>query len=440
MKSLYYLLLKVKRYIILSMFFTILLSSSLFVAEPKALPDHPATLDELVDVALSNNPETKIAWWNAKRAASSVDASKSAYYPKLDLNMGAAHGKDYEFINGPNKKYTQTNADLVLSMILFDFGARSSEVEACKKALEAANWRSDFSLQKVMIQVLERSYELLHAQEVVEASRITRDDAKKMLHVAEELQRIGHTSISDVYSSRATLGECEMRLAEDLSSRDKKRARLLQLLGCSVETTLTLAPLTPTTSFKSEDIATLIQRAKENRKDLLAKAADLAEAHANLEKSNAFGMPELSMQAKGGFEHYHHDGTKSGNYDLRLNLKIPLFSGFETIYKNRMAYADTKTSLGELASLELQIAEEVYEADRTHSASQEMLGLASSYLENSRLAYEAALEKYKAGKEEMFEATSNALQKLALARVRYSEIKTEWLMSLAKIAYATGTL
>ncbi len=422
------------------MFCTFLLTSALVLAEPKALPDHPATLDELVDVALSNNPDTKIAWWNAKRAQASVDVAKSDFFPKLDLNLGAAHGKTFEFINGPNKKYTQTNADIILSMLLFDFGARSAELDARKMALVAADWRSDFSMQEVMIQVLERGYQLLHAQEVAEASRITRDDAKKMLHVAEELQRVGHTSISDVYTSRAVLSEFEMQLAKDILDRDIQSAKLVQAIGFSADTPIQVKPLSHIEPRAQQDIATLIQLAKENRKDLLARASDLKEASYLLQKAESQGLPELSFQAKGGLTHYHHDNTKSGNYDLSLNLKIPLFSGLETIYKNRMAYSDTKTSMSELAKLELEIANQVLEASRTHEAAQQMLGFATTNMENARLAYEAALEKYKAGKEEMFEATSNALQKLASARVRYSEIKTLWLTSSAKIAYATGTL
>lgn len=422
------------------MFIALLLSSSLFLSEPAVVPDHPLTISELVDIALSNNPDSKVAWWNAQRAASSVDAAKSEYYPKLDLGLGASHGRDFEFINGPNRKYTQTSADLSLSMILFDFGERSAQVEARKKALEAANWEADFSLQKVMINALGAAYELLHTQEVVTAARITRDDAKKMLDASLELQRIGHTSISDVYSSKATFAEMQMNLAKESSECNIKRGKLAQVLGFGADTNIELAPLSSLTSPKKEDTAALIARAKEQRKDLHAKAAQLQEAHANLEKSYSSYLPKLILDAKTGIQHYHHDHTKAANYDVGLTLKIPLFSGLDSIYNNRMAYADTKKSLQELSKLELDIAYEVLSANLTHEAASEMLTLAAENAENALLAYEAALEKYRAGKEQMFEATSNALQKLAIARVRYSEVKTQWLTSLAKLAYATGTI
>lgn len=427
---------------ILHMFTAILLSSSLLLVDPvasKPLPDHPLSISELVAIALANNPDSKMAWWHAQRAVSAVDAAKSAYFPKLDLGLSASQGKEYEFINGPNKKFTQTGAELSLSMLLFDFGERSNEVKARLSALEAANWEADFSLQKVMIHTLELAYGVLHAQEAQAAARITRDDAQKMLDAANDLQKAGFTSMSDVYTSKATLSEMQMNLAQWQSEFDIRKGKLAQALGFSADTSFEVAPLSALTPPKKEQTAQLIARAKVQRKDLLAKAAKLQESHALLEKSNSSYLPKLSVGASGGVNDFHHRHTQNGNYALSVNLKVPLFSGLDSIYNSRMAYADTKISLQQLSALELAIASEVLTANREHEAASQMLVFSQEACENGLLAYQAALEKYKAGKENMFQEVSNALQQLAASRVRYSEIKTQWLTSLARLAYATGT-
>jgi outer membrane protein TolC len=49
------------------------------------------------------------------------------------------------------------------------------------------------------------------------------------------------------------------------------------------------------------------------------------------------------------------------------------------------------------------------------------------------------MEKYRAGKEGIAEV-SNALRQLAAARVRQSDIQTRYLVSMANLAYAVGTL
>ncbi len=421
------------------MFIAFLLSSSLLLTQPDALPDHPLTISELVSIALEHNPDSKIAWWHAKRAASSLDVAKSAYFPKLDLDLSASHGKEYEFINGPNKTFTQTGADLSLTMMLFDFGERSSEVQMQKKALQAANWQADFSLQKVMITTLELAYSVLHAQEVVHASSITQDDALKMLDAADALLKAGFTPISDVYTSKATLSKMQMDLARAKADLDITKGKLAQTIGFSADAVFELASISAMTAPKKEQTDILIARGINQRKDLMAKAAKLQEAHASLDKTYASYLPKLSATASGGINHYHHDHTKNGNYALTLNLNVPIFSGLDSIYNNRMAYADTQISLKELAKLELDIACEVLTAKRSLEAATDMLVMAHESSENAHLAYMASLERYKAGKEGMFQETSNALQQLAYARVAYSEVKTQWLTSLARLAYATGS-
>lgn len=79
-------------------------------------------------------------------------------------------------------------------------------------------------------------------------------------------------------------------------------------------------------------------------------------------------------------------------------------------------------------------------ATRSHEAANEMLKFAQESMDSAVEAFQAALTKYKAGKEGMFQEVSNALQQLAAARLSYSQVKTEWLTSLAMIAYATGTI
>src|SRR5690606_22848139 len=98
-----------------------------------------------------------------------------------------------------------------------------------------------------------------------------------------------------------------------------------------------------------------------------------------------------------------------------------------------------KSSVQELAALELDIALEVLIYSRNLEAANKMLSFAKVNLENASLAYKGALEKYAVGKEGITEV-SNTLRQLAAARLRYSEIITRYFTSIANLAYATGTL
>ena len=133
------------------------------------------------------------------------------------------------------------------------------------------------------------------------------------------------------------------------------------------------------------------------------------------------------------------DNANALQYEVTLNFEAPLFTGFEAMYEKRMALADMQLTRKELAQLELDIALEVLTQSRLLQAAQEMMPDAEDELSNSLKAYESVLEIYRAGKESI-SAVSDVQRQLAAARVRYSDVKTRWLVSIAKLAYSTGTL
>jgi outer membrane protein len=424
------------------MFIKLFFATSLLLTAPALASsdlDHPLTVTELVAIALENHPSTKQAWWNANRAAAALGSAKSAYYPSVDLKTFITHGKDFKFINGPNTSFTIIGADLLLSMMLYDFGERSADVKAAKMSLLAANWQVDWNIQKVMIGVLETAYAMLHAQENLLAARISLDDTDRLLNAAVELNRAGLSPISDVYTARAAFAQMKMELTKQKSLRAIQNGKLAASLGISADVPLELVAVDQIQPSQTQQTAELISLAYRQRADLMAKQAKLSESFANQAKTRASYRPKLSLSGRGGANHAFHDKTNAMQYEITLNLGIPLFDGFETMYQNRVAFADAQISMEELAELELNISLEVLTNSQLLEAAQEMLPDADEDLKNSIKAYESVLEKYKAGRERIAEV-SNALRQLAAARVRYSDVKTQWLIAVGKLAYATGTL
>lgn len=400
---------------------------------------HPLVLSELVDIALQNNPQTKQAWWSAHRAASAVGSAKSNYYPKIGFTANAMNGRDFKFINGPDVSYTIVDADLTLSMILYDFGERAAGVQEAKMALLAADWKNNWTMQSVMLEVLENAYSTLHSQMTLEAALSSTKDAEQILKAAEELHRAGLSPITDVYSSRTTFAEMQMDIAEKKSSHRIQKAKLAASLGIDLETLFELAPITYLPSANEINTRALICLAQQQRADLMAKRAQLAGVRATQKKIKSLYRPKLSLSSRGGMEHAVDDNTQGGHYNVTLNLDIPLFTGFDRLYQNRMAYADSRLTGEELAELELSIALDVLTQSSLLEAAQEMMQNGDEYLKNAEMAYSGTLEKYKAGKEQITQV-SNAQIQLADARVRYSEIKTRLLVSIANLAYSTGTI
>lgn len=399
----------------------------------------PLTLSEVVDIALENNPSTRQAWWRAQRAAAALGSAKSAYYPRLDIVGNATHGQDFEFINGPNREFSRVQGDLVLGLILFDFGQTAASVRSAKAALAAACWYSDWSLQQVMIRVIDEAYSTLQAQANLQAALTSLEDAEKMLYTATELNRVGLRAITDVYTSRATFAQMKIEVAQKSAQLDIQRGKLATRMGLEADTCIELACLDSVPPPQAECLDALFQCANERRSDVMAKHAKLLESKAVVDKTKAAFWPKIAFAGRGGAEHYFSKPSQAAHYDVAIKLDIPIFDGFDKIYKHRQALADMRVSALELADLELDIALEVLTHSRTLKATQEMSVFAQENLDNALLAYEGVLSKYQSGHIGIAEV-SNALRQLAFARLRFSEIRTRYFVSMANLAYATGTL
>src|SRR5258708_40269510 len=76
---------------------------------PSSLPEPPVTrvgnqydLPALIDVALSNNPDTRRTWMQARAAAASYGASRAPYYPVVDTQLSSAYSRRIFELPGQN--------------------------------------------------------------------------------------------------------------------------------------------------------------------------------------------------------------------------------------------------------------------------------------------------------------------------------------------------
>lgn len=419
--------------------FLLVFAASLSFSFADEIPNHPLTLPELVNIALENNPSTRQAWWNARRAAAALGTAKSAYYPRVDFEASATNGRDFKFINGPDVEYTIVGADLFLNYLLYDFGERKANVLSASQSLIAANWQVDWNVQRVMVKVLENAYATLHAQEVLKASIQSLHDAEVVLLSAQELNRAGLTPVSDVYSSQASYSQMKMEVTQHKALLAIQLGKLASSLGLCANTDIEVAPIDALDQQTCLGVDKLIAVAMEQRADLIAQQARVQSAIANESRVCAAYKPKISFFGQGGYNHAFSDKTDGAQYRISIDFEAPIFTGFEATYRSREAYAMAQLSAEEQAQLELDIALEVLTHSESVTASRDMLPDAQQDLESSTKAYECVLERYKAGKERIAEV-SIAQRQLALARVRYSDVKTRWFVSVANLAYATGTL
>src|SRR6202007_1110038 len=135
-------------------------------------PNHVYTLPELIDLAELHNPDTRVAWQNAKAKLAEVGMAESALYPSV-----AAVAIASTWRNGPligTEFHRQTiglfQPTLNLNYLIFDFGKRSGAIAAAKNDLFGADFAFNDVHRRLIYQTSSSYYFLLNVLGQLEAA------------------------------------------------------------------------------------------------------------------------------------------------------------------------------------------------------------------------------------------------------------------------------
>jgi outer membrane protein len=118
-------------------------------------PGMQVTLQQLLSYALSNNPQTRSAWLNARAAAAGAASRRSTYYPQIDANAQVAftHQSFITAAGFEGVDLVTAGPGATLTWLLLDLGGRSADIEEADRLLDAANLNRDTTIQNLLLTV-----------------------------------------------------------------------------------------------------------------------------------------------------------------------------------------------------------------------------------------------------------------------------------------------
>jgi len=122
-------------------------------------PNRPYSLADLIDLAESHNPETRIAWERARAKLAALGIARSELYPILTAAAQSQTNR-YDVLFGPyyDRQTVQSfEAVLDLHYLVLDFGARSGRIAAATAQSLSANFAFNGTHRRIIYQV-ERTY------------------------------------------------------------------------------------------------------------------------------------------------------------------------------------------------------------------------------------------------------------------------------------------
>jgi outer membrane protein len=402
-------------------------------------------LAELVDLAESHNPETRVAWERARAQAASLGIARSELYPALAAAaVGGVHRDEIYFVN---RFFRQTighyQAELHLSYTVFDFGARAGRIDAAQAEVLAANFAFNDTHRRVIYEVEQAYYQLLNASGQEDAARASLANAQAVQQAADDRLQNGLATLPDVLEARSATAQAEYDLQAVLGAEQIAAGNLATALGTYPTATIRVQPLNELQIPESvgNGVDVVIDRALEQRPDLMQQVADIRAANARVKEARAAYYPSLHVIVDPSAESFY--GTQQqlpwgntaglfGGLGLRLNWTV--FDGGAR--KNRLAQAqdNVRQAEAQVNASRDQIANEVWAAYSNLNTALRQRQAATALLEAASRSYEAALESYNYGLRNLLDVTA-AQRTLAQARSTDVFARTQVLTSIANVAF-----
>ena len=433
------------------------------VIKAKGRPEADAQKDyelaELIDLAESANPETKVAWEHAKEAASAVGLAQSEYFPLLALRASADYARGLSPLPlSPTKggfedvKLQEAEPVAALQWVLLDFGRRKAAVGAAKARLLAANLGFNARHQEIVFKVQSAFYELTKVRGRIEVAQSALASALKVQEAAEERFKQGLATAPEVSQARQQAAQAAFEL-EDVSVKERD-AQVILAESIGITPTVPLhvidfSRLSIPTNLEDR-VEGVIDRTLEQRPDLLAQVAILRQKEAEVRHARAAYYPTLAFAGDAGatFDRANiglsgHSlpsvSTERGTWGAGLELSWSVFDGGARKRRLEIAKSEREAAQHTLEDLRDKAISQVWRYYTDTKLAIRRLDVAEALVEASDKSYRQTFEAYQNGLSSLVEVL-NSRRELSQARYTQLDTRATLLESTAALAFASGDL
>lgn len=399
------------------------------------------TLADIVDIALRNNPTTRVAYFEALSAAADLGSTRSAYYPRLDLSADinrtqqSALGGQFDFLQ------TSYGPTVDLSYLVLDLGGRAADAEASRLALLSADWSHTAAVQNVILDVQQTFVAYLNAKAQLEAARANVTQAEAAHTAATVRHEAGVATIAEVLQAKTSLSQAQ--LAVDRLSGDvlALRGALATAMGLPASTPYDVGNLPDELplDLAVKTVEEFIEQARTARPDLVAARLEADRSEAKIRSAQAQGLPKLSLGATASRTWF--DPARYADYgdswSARLMLDVPIFTGFATRYNTRKAKEDAAAAAARADSLEQEVILQVWTSYYGLQTATQLVRTSRDLLASAEQSERVAMGRYREGVGTILDLLA-AQSALADARAQEILARSQWFVALARLAHDTG--
>jgi outer membrane protein len=406
-------------------------------------PGTTLSLSQVLDLALRNNPSTRTSWFLAKSAAADLGSKRSEYFPTLELDGSLTRQKQAAL--GGRNIFLQTTygPSASLTWLLLDFGGRGADVEEAKRALFAADYTHNATIQNVALQVEQAYYQYLNAKALKVAEEASLKAARESLSAAQERHRAGVATIADELQAKTAFSQAELALESVEGQIQTIRGALATAMGVSANIPIEAGelPLEVNVDAVGETVDAFIAKAEAERPDLAAARLTALAAESHVRSVRAQGLPTLFANGSVNRTYFYSSTTVpyADVYAGTILLRIPIFTGWKNTYDVLKAREDAEVARSQVETLTDQVILQVWTSYYNLKTAAQQVKTARDLYASAQQSEEVALGRYKAGVGSILDLLT---AQTAFANARAQEVlaRASWFLAMAQLAHDTGAL
>jgi outer membrane protein len=416
---------------------------------------HSYTLPELIDVAQSRNPLTRVAWENARDAALVTGIARAAYLPSLSASVVGAYQ------TGGDVSLHGSISAISVQWLLFDFGERDAHVLAAEQVSVMANIGFTAAHQDLIYKVALAYYTHMAAQARIGTAEKALQNARDVQAAAESRYAQGVGTIVEVAEARQGTAQGELAQVQANGQAQDSYVALLAAMGISPLTQIKVADLgeRKLSTALIAPIDQIVTDALARRPDVLSAYAAHEASIARLRAAQAEFMPKLFLSATGSYTSNTLSvstlpglgagpsqvpptiNIPSTHYGATviLGVTVPIYDGGLRRALEGQARADEARTDAQLEQIRDEATREIVGASNQVHTSLSALDAAHALASAAQITFDAALDAYRHGVGSITD-TTRAETALLEAQNASTDAYSVALSSAATLALAAGTL
>jgi HAE1 family hydrophobic/amphiphilic exporter-1 len=402
------------------------------------------TLEQAVAIAAEKNRDVEKAKAYQEWVRGKYVEERAAALPNVSMNASWGRSWDgtYAALTGglfPSGQTTRA-AGVGLTQTLFAWGKVGAAVRAAKDGIAAAEDQLDHYRQAAIRDVTEAFHDVLLARRLEWIAVETLALREKQLAEAEKRYGLGTATDFDVLAARVARDnqrpEVIRASGSVLLALDRLRLVLAEEKGdLDVEGALEAAPV----DLPSFDAA--VRTALERRPDVRGLEHAVGIYRQFVKIRNADDKPRLDLRANAGWQWLDAGGFRADGkvWGSAVTLSFPFFDGLAT--RGRVAQARSDLARAELdfAKARDGVNVEVRAALDQARVASEIVKALSGNVDQARRLLEMSEKGQELGVKTRLEV-DDALLNARLAEANLARARRDWLVALANLRFAQGTL